>query len=135
MSHGLEELTKNLSAARVNRMILLSDGQANVGPRSPNELGRLGEVAARQGIAITTIGLGLGYNEDLMTQLAVSSDGNHAFAENATDLAGIFQHELGDVLSVVAQDVQIEIDFDAGITPVRAIAATRRSPAARRGCR
>lgn len=121
VSHGLEELAKNLSTTRVNRMILLSDGQANVGPRSPNELGRLGEVAARQGISITTIGLGLGYNEDLMTQLAVSSDGNHAFAENAGDLAQIFQHELGDILSVVAQDVQIDIQFDAGVTPVRAI--------------
>ena len=121
VSHGIEELSKNLSAQRVNRMILLSDGQANVGPRSPNELGRLGEVAARQGISITTIGLGLGYNEDLMTQLAVASDGNHAFAENAADLAQIFQHELGDVLSVVAQDVQIDINFDPGSTPVRAI--------------
>jgi Ca-activated chloride channel homolog len=121
VSHGLEELAKNLNPTRVNRMILLSDGQANVGPRSPNELGRLGEIAARQGISITTIGLGLGYNEDLMTQLAVSSDGNHAFAENAGDLAQVFQHELGDILSVVAQDVQIDIEFDAGITPVRAI--------------
>lgn len=121
VSHGLEELAKNLSAARVNRMVLLSDGQANVGPRSPNELGRLGEVAARQGISITTIGLGLGYNEDLMTQLAVSSDGNHAFAETAGDLAQIFQHELGDILSVVAQDVQIDIQLAPGIVPVRAI--------------
>jgi Ca-activated chloride channel family protein len=121
VSHGLEELAKNLSPSRVNRMILLSDGQANVGPRSPNELGRLGEVAARQGISITTIGLGLGYNEDLMTQLAMSSDGNHAFAENATDLAQIFQHELGDILSVVAQDVQIDIQFEPGVQPVRAI--------------
>ncbi len=121
VSHGLEELAKNLDPRRVNRMILLSDGQANVGPRSPNELGRLGEIAARQGISITTIGLGLGYNEDLMTQLAMRSDGNHAFAENAVDLAKIFQHELGDILSVVAQDVQIDIQFDPGITPVRAI--------------
>jgi Ca-activated chloride channel family protein len=121
VAHGLEELAKNLSPSRVNRMILLSDGQANVGPRSPNELGRLGEVAARQGISITTIGLGLGYNEDLMTQLAVSSDGNHAFVENATDLAQVFQHELGDVLSVVAQDVEIEIELAPGVTPVRAI--------------
>ncbi len=121
VSHGLEELAKNLNPSRVNRMILLSDGQANVGPRSPNELGRLGEIAARQGISITTIGLGLGYNEDLMTQLAVRSDGNHAFAENAVDLAQIFQHELGDVLSVVAQDVHIDIEFAPGVAPVRAI--------------
>ena len=121
VTFGLEEVGKYLDPKRVNRIVLLSDGQANVGPRSPNELGRLGEVAARQGISITTIGLGLGYNEDLMTQLAMRSDGNHGFAENAVDLARIFQFELGDILSVVAQDVQIEISFDEGITPVRAI--------------
>ncbi len=121
VSYGIEEVGKFLDAKRVNRIVLLSDGQANIGPSSPNELGRLGEVAARQGISITTIGLGLGYNEDLMSQLAMRSDGNHAFAENADDLATIFQHELGDVLSVVAQDVEIEIDFDKGIVPVRAL--------------
>src|SRR5262249_8423165 len=102
VSTGIEEVGKHLDAKRVNRIVLLSDGQANVGPRSPNELGRLGEVAGRQGISITTVGVGLDYNEDLMTQLALASDGNHAFAENATDLATIFSHELGDVMSVIA---------------------------------
>jgi Ca-activated chloride channel homolog len=121
VARGLEETGKYLDPKRVNRVILLSDGQANVGPRSPNELGRLGEVAAKQGISITTIGLGLGYNEDLMTQLAMSSDGNHGFAENATDLAAMFNHELGDILSVVVRDVDIEISFDEGIIPVRAL--------------
>jgi Ca-activated chloride channel family protein len=56
-----------------------------------------------------------------MTQLAMRSDGNHAFAENAVDLARMFQHELGDILSVVAQDVEVEIAFDEGVTPVRAL--------------
>jgi Ca-activated chloride channel family protein len=121
VSYGIEEVGKFLDAKRVNRIILLSDGQANIGPSSPNELGRLGEVAAKQGISISTIGLGLGYNEDLMTQLARRSDGNHAFAENATDLARIFQHELGDILSVVAQDVEVEIIFDNGVKPIRSL--------------
>ena len=121
VTHGLEEVGKYLDDKRVNRVILLSDGQANVGPRSPNELGRLGAVAGKQGISITTIGLGLGYNEDLMTQLAMASDGNHGFAESADDLATIFNHELGDIMSVVARDVEVEIRFAAGITPVRAL--------------
>ena len=121
VSFGLEEIRKFTDQKRVNRMILLSDGQANVGPRSPNELGMLGESAARQGISITTIGLGLGYNEDLMTQLAMRSDGNHAFAENASDIAQIFSHEIGDILSVVAADVQVDVDFGEGIVPVRAL--------------
>jgi Ca-activated chloride channel homolog len=118
---GLGEVGSVFDPKRVNRIILLSDGQANVGPQSPAELGQLGSTAAEQGITITTIGLGLGYNEDLMSQLAMRSDGSHAFAETGAELAGIFEHELGDVLSVVAQDIDIEIDFADGIEPVRAI--------------
>lgn len=121
VSYGIEEVGKFLDDKRVNRIILLSDGQANVGPSSPNELGRLGEAAGKQGISVSTVGLGLGYNEDLMTQLAVRSDGNHGFAETADQLATIFNYELGDVLSVVAQDVDIEIEFDVGIRPVRGL--------------
>src|SRR5262249_32047712 len=83
VSKGIEEVRKFRDAAHVNRVVLLSDGQANVGPSSPNELGRLGAATAKEGISITTIGLGLGYNEDLMTQLAMRSDGNHGFAESA----------------------------------------------------
>ncbi len=121
VSHGIEEVSKFLSDERVNRIILLSDGQANVGPSSPNALGRLGAQAGKQGIAITTLGIGLGYNEDLMTQLALRSDGNHAFVENADQLATFFNYELGDVLSVVAQDIDITIEFDEGIKPLRVL--------------
>jgi len=119
VSRGIEEVRKFLDKERVNRVILLSDGQANIGPSSPNELGRLGAAAGEMGISVTTIGLGLGYNEDLMTQLAMHSDGNHAFAQTARDLVAIFNHELGDVLSVVAQDVQVEIIFSDGVRPLR----------------
>jgi Ca-activated chloride channel family protein len=100
-------------------VILLSDGLANVGPSSPSELGNLGRSLVRDGIAVTTIGLGLGYNEDLMTRLAYNSDGNHYFAESARQLASIFDSELGDVLSVVAQEVITEIECAPGIRPVR----------------
>ncbi len=121
VSKGLGEVRKFKSKDLVNRIILLSDGLANVGPSSPMALGRLGLSAGKEGIAITTIGLGLGYNEDLMTQLAMSSDGNHAFVENASDLAQIFNKELGDVLSVVAQDVQIKIKCSNGVRPLRVL--------------
>ncbi|GGO88144.1 hypothetical protein GCM10011348_42960 [Marinobacterium nitratireducens] len=119
VSKGARELRKFLDRNQVNRIILLSDGLANVGPQSPSELGRLGQSLAREGISVTTIGLGLGYNEDLMTQLAGYSDGNHAFVENAQDLARIFQYEFGDVMSVVAQDLSIEIRCLNGVRPLR----------------
>ncbi|MCW8884727.1 MAG: VWA domain-containing protein [Motiliproteus sp.] len=119
VSKGARELRKFLDQNKVNRVILLSDGLANVGPQTPNELGQLGASLAKEGMSVTTIGLGLGYNEDLMTRLAGFSDGNHAFVENAEDLASIFQYEFGDVLSVVAQGVSIEIHCREGVKPLR----------------
>ncbi|HUQ03602.1 MAG TPA: VWA domain-containing protein [Kofleriaceae bacterium] len=118
---GLGQLKEHLIKTSVNRLILLSDGQANVGPSSPAELAQLGIEAGKMGIPVTTVGLGLGYNEDLMTQLALSSDGNHGFAETPDQLEEIFGHELGDVMSVVANDVIIEIELAPGITPVRGL--------------
>ena len=58
---------------------------------------------------MTTLGLGLDYNEDLMTQLARKSDGNHYFIENTADLARRFGYEFDDVLSVVAQEVTVRV--------------------------
>ncbi len=118
---GGKELAKFLEAERVNRVILLSDGMANIGPKSPSELGDLGAKLAAKGISVTTLGLGLGYNEDLMEKLASSSDGNHAFIEKAADLARIFSLEFGTVLSVIAKDVEIIIHCREGVTPVRAL--------------
>jgi Ca-activated chloride channel family protein len=110
-----------VSPERVSRIILMSDGQANVGPSSPAELEKLGRELGGQGIAVTTIGLGLDYSEDLMTRLALASDGNHAFVENPEQLAGIFNDEFGDVLSVVGQDLEIEITCPEGVTPIRGL--------------
>ena len=118
---GATQLREFLDPNRVNRVILLSDGQANNGPSSPSELGDLGAALIEDGISVTTIGLGLGYNEDLMTQLALRSDGNHSFVEDVENLAMIFDQEFGDVLSVVAQDVTVKIDLNEGIRPVRVL--------------
>jgi Ca-activated chloride channel family protein len=121
VSTGSAEVRKFLDRKRVNRVLLLSDGIANVGPSSPAELGGLGASLIKEGVSVTTIGLGTGYNEDLMRVLAERSDGNHYFAENATDLARVFKNELGDVLSVVAQEVTITITCSPGIRPVRVL--------------
>ena len=115
---GAGQLREFLSENRVNRVILLSDGQANSGPDTPAALGELGASLINEGISVTTIGLGLGYNEDLMVELALRSDGNHQFVEHADMLAGIFNQEFGDVLSVVAQDVKVMIECEEGIRPI-----------------
>jgi Ca-activated chloride channel family protein len=121
VSKGAEELRKFLDRDRVNRVILLSDGIANVGPESPGALGDLGSSLRKQGISVSTIGLGLGYNEDLMFRLAQKSDGNHAFVENAKDLVRIFDYEFRDVMSVVAQDVRINLQLKNGVKAIRVL--------------
>ena len=121
VSKGAAEVRKFLSRDRVNRVILLSDGLANVGPDTPGALGDLGASLVKEGISVTTLGLGLGFNEDLMSQLAQRSDGNHAFVEHSKDLVKIFNYEFGDVLSVVAQEVLITINCRKGIRPIKVL--------------
>lgn len=121
VSKGAEELRKFLDKNRVNRVILLSDGLANVGPQSPSELGALGASLMKEGISVSTMGLGLDYNEDLMTKLARNSSGNHVFIEQANNLVKVFNDEFNDVLSVVAQEVAIEIRLANGVRPVRVL--------------
>ncbi len=122
VNQGASELRKNLADKRyISRIILLSDGLANVGPSSVEELGRLGAALLKEGISVTTVGVGNDYNEDVMTQISQESDGNSYFVEASQDLPRIFAAELGDVLSVVARKVTIEITCPAGIRPIRFI--------------
>ncbi len=121
VNKGASEIRKFLQKNQVNRVILLSDGIANIGPSQPSQLAVLGQELIQDNISVTTIGLGLGYNEDLMTALANNSDGNHAFVEHASDLVKIFNQEFGDVLSVVAQEVDITIQCATNIRPLRVL--------------
>jgi Ca-activated chloride channel family protein len=118
---GRDEVLKFRDARRLNRVVLLSDGQANVGPSRPDEFSRLGSALLAQGISVSTIGLGLGYNEDLMLQLARSSDGNHAFASEPADLVNIFNREFNDVLASCAQTVSIDIELRPGVRALKAL--------------
>lgn len=121
VSKGAAEVRKFLDLERVNRVVLLSDGLANVGPSAPQDLGDLGASLFRSGISVTTIGLGLDYNEDLMALLAKRSNGSHLFAAEAGDLARKFNLEFGDVLTAVAQDTRVSIECAPGVRPVRVL--------------
>src|SRR5262245_15064286 len=118
---GAREVRKSKDARRLNRVVLLSDGQANVGPRNPSDFARLGRELLGEGISVSTIGLGLGYNEDLMLQLARASDGNHAFANAPNDLIQIFNREFDDVLAACAQTVSIDVEAGPGVKLTRAL--------------
>lgn len=102
----------------VRRVVLLSDGQANVGPSTPADLGRLGAGLVKEGISVSTVGVGLDYNEDLMTSLAQNSDGNFYYVEKSSDLAFIFEQELSGALNVAASSVKLRIECPRGVRPV-----------------
>ncbi len=121
VSQGAAEVRKNLGGNYVHRIILLSDGLANVGPSGPEDLGWLGAALIKESISVTTVGVGTDYNEDLMTRLSQNSDGNTYFVESGRDLPRIFAAELGDVLSVVAKKIHIIIECPDGVKPLNII--------------
>lgn len=115
---GADQIQEYLSRKRINRVILLSDGIANVGPSSPRELRRLGSDLTERGIAVTTIGVGDDYNEDVMAALAEASDANYYYVKDTEKLPAIFAKELGEMQAVAARDVRIEIICPKGVRPL-----------------
>ena len=118
---GASELAKFRGTCEISRVLLLSDGQANVGPSTAEELGRYGAMLMKDGVAVSTVGLGNCYNEDLMTRLSQKSDGNSYYVANSEDLTKVFASELGDVLSVAAAKVQLQVRFGEGFVPVQLV--------------
>ena len=117
VSLGANEVRKNSKENFVNRVILLSDGLANVGPSTPAELGRFGASLIKENISVSTIGVGVDYNEDLMTALSQNSDGNFYYVENSSDLPRIFSTELGSALKVAAKSIRLKIICPEGVIP------------------
>lgn len=117
VSLGANEIRKFSRDGYVNRIILLSDGLANVGPSNPRELGRLGASLIKESVSVSTVGVGDDYNEDLMTELSQNSDGNFYFVENSQDLPMIFSRELGSTLKVAAKSLILHIEFPEGVKP------------------
>jgi len=115
---GAEQVEEYLSNKRINRIILLSDGIANVGPSSPRDIRHLGSQLAERGMSVTTIGVGEDYNEDVMASLAEASDANYYYVKDTEKLPEIFNKELGEMVNVIVRDVRIEITCPDGVKPL-----------------
>ena len=118
---GMSEISRFAGDGMALRVILLSDGLANVGPSSVSELSALGRRLSREDAAVTTIGLGLDYDEDLMTALASESGGNAYFAKNSRVLADIFRHDMKDALTLTGRRVKVTFECGGGVRPIRAV--------------
>jgi Ca-activated chloride channel family protein len=112
---GAQQVRRHFDREFVNRIVLLSDGIANVGPCRTSDLAALGRDLRRDGLSVTTIGVGDDYNEDLMTALAEASNANYYYVRDAEKLPGIFAEELGAARTLVARGVTIRITVPDGV--------------------
>jgi Ca-activated chloride channel homolog len=117
MASGMELAYAMASDARLegaeNRVIVLSDGDANIG-RSSHE-GILDTIAgyAGRGITLSTIGFGMGnYQDTLMEQLADRGDGNYAYVDSMDEAKKVFGTDLAGTIRTIARDVKIQVDLD-----------------------
>ncbi|MFO0007257.1 MAG: hypothetical protein ACK559_39695, partial [bacterium] len=94
----------------------MSDGLANTGITEPREIAELVRTARRKGIRISALGLGRDYDEDLMQAIAENGGGRYHYIEHPSQMARIFQDELGTMFETCAQDVDLEF---AGSTRIR----------------
>jgi Ca-activated chloride channel family protein len=97
----------------VNRVILATDGDFNVGLASTEELIDLIQRKREAGIALTTLGFGSGnYNDHLLEQLADEGNGNHAYIDRLGEAQKVLSEELTSTLLTIARDVKIQIEFN-----------------------
>jgi Ca-activated chloride channel family protein len=92
-----------------NRVILLTDGQANHGITDAKELAALAGGAREKGVSTTTIGFGAGFNEDLLKAMSDAGRGNAWYVERADQMTGIFDEEIEGLVTLAAQNVEVEV--------------------------
>lgn len=97
----------------INRVILATDGDFNVGTVSHEQLIDLIEQKRSKGITLTTLGFGQGnYNDQLMEQLADKGNGNYAYIDTLNEARKVLVDELSATLETIAKDVKIQIEWN-----------------------
>ena len=97
----------------INRVLLATDGDFNVGLSSFDDLKSMVERERNSGVSLTTLGFGSGnYNEHLMEQLANVGNGNYAYIDTAKEANKVLVQEMAGTLATIAKDVKIQVEFN-----------------------
>ena len=117
MSSGIELAyrlaSKTHLPGHVSRVVVLSDGDANVGNTSHVEILKTIAQYKQQGITLSTVGFGSGnYQDTMMEQLADRGDGNYSYVDSAAEAHRVFAGSVDGLLQVIARDVKVQVDFD-----------------------
>ena len=110
---GYELALKNARAEGINRVILCSDGVANVGETGPDAILNAIRPYVDEGITLTTVGFGMGnYNDVLMERLANDGNGSYAYVDTLAEARRVFVENLTGTLQVIAKDAKIQVEFN-----------------------
>lgn len=112
---GYKETLKNFRKDATNRVILLTDGIANIGVIEPNKIAAESSEFNGQGIDLSTIGVGLDLNNDLLRTLATSGRGLYHFVSDYQDIEKVFVNEVQSLVSSVAKNVKLSVDYDENL--------------------
>jgi len=100
----------------INRVILATDGDFNVGIANIEALKSLIASKRKSGISLTTLGFGMGnYNDQMMEQLADTGNGNYAYIDNLNEANKVLVHQMSSTLFTIAKDVKVQIEFNPAV--------------------
>jgi Ca-activated chloride channel homolog len=99
----------------VNRVLLISDGQANEGVTGPAELSAMARSALAQGVHVSTMGVGTDFSEDVMTSIAEHGGGHYTFIQDSSSMAAMFDRELQTMLAAVGRDASLRLTLEPGV--------------------
>lgn len=108
-----QHASKHLIEGGINRILLATDGDFNVGISDFDSLKQLAADKRKSGVSLTTLGFGVdNYNERLMEQLADAGNGNYAYIDNLREARKVLVDQLGSTLATVASDVKLQLEFN-----------------------
>jgi Ca-activated chloride channel homolog len=129
---GAKQVAEHVNWDGLNRVLLLSDGLANVGVTDPNTIrAEVAAMMAKTRVSTSTLGVGKDYNENLMEAMAEAGDGNYYYVEAAVQLADIFQTELNGLMATTARDVGLKVEAARRDVVVQVMNELERDPAGR----
>lgn len=100
----------------INRILLATDGDFNVGISNFEQLKSLVEEKRKSGVSLSSLGFGTGnYNDQLLEQIADAGDGNYSYIDNLNEAQKVLVDEMSSTLAVVAKDVKIQLEFNPAV--------------------
>ncbi|MGF1936002.1 MAG: vWA domain-containing protein [Nostoc sp. ChiQUE02] len=115
---GCEHVKTRLDPQKINRVLLLTDGHANMGIQDPKVLTATSGQKAEEGITTTTLGFAQGFNEDLLIGMARAATGNFYFIQSIDEATEVFSIELDSLRAVVGQNLKVTLELADGVSLV-----------------